>query len=155
MSRLGSCEALPLVSLSSDLANFKTRSWLKSALWCLSQVMDPFYNFQFTWTNLKKMGLVANTGKTLFWFRLIDSSNSLIFRRVFYTIDDNSEIHVVYFSHWIPTTYNQMQITPCPRCFLHCLVNDESPLALKSVGEKLLHRSCLSVLPSYHCLQLF
>ncbi|PKK77572.1 hypothetical protein RhiirC2_771192 [Rhizophagus irregularis] len=101
------------------------------------------------------MGLIANTGKTPFWFWLIvDSSNSLIFGQVFYTFDDNSEIHVVYFSHWIPTTYNQMQITPYPRCFLYCLVNDESPLALKSVGEKLLHRSCLFVLPSYHCLQL-
>ncbi|PKK69727.1 hypothetical protein RhiirC2_780632 [Rhizophagus irregularis] len=37
-------EACPLVSLSFDLAVLETRSWLKSALWCLSQVVDPFYN---------------------------------------------------------------------------------------------------------------
>ncbi|GET61524.1 hypothetical protein GLOIN_2v1768937 [Rhizophagus irregularis DAOM 181602=DAOM 197198] len=39
----------------------------------------------------------------------------------------------------IPFTYNRMQITPYPGCSLHCLANDEGPLALKSVGEKLLH----------------
>ncbi|CAB4484928.1 hypothetical protein RhiirA5_405583 [Rhizophagus irregularis] len=32
---------------------------------------------------------------------------------------------------------------------------DEGPLALKTVGGKLIHRSCLSVLPSYRCLQLY
>ncbi|CAB4437356.1 unnamed protein product [Rhizophagus irregularis] len=29
------------------------------------------------------------------------------------------------------------------------------PLALKSVGGKLIHRSCLSILPSYRCLNLY
>ncbi|EXX73876.1 hypothetical protein RirG_056340 [Rhizophagus irregularis DAOM 197198w] len=48
-----------------------------------------------------------------------------------------------------------MQITPCPSCSLHCLDMDEGPLALKTVGGKLIHRSCLSVLPSYRCLQLY
>ncbi|PKY22626.1 hypothetical protein RhiirB3_503700 [Rhizophagus irregularis] len=193
-------EACPLVSLSSNLAVLETRSWLKSALWCLSQVVDLFYNFPFTWNDLKHMGLVAATGKTPSWFRIIislssltsllpkrmrliditpslstlvgkfvdtintssyirlrnkyywiagiDSSNSLIFGRVFYTFDDDSGTRVVYFSHWILTMHNQMQITPCPGCSL-------SPLALKTVGGKLIHRSCLSVLPSYRCLQLF
>ncbi|UZO25044.1 uncharacterized protein OCT59_017331 [Rhizophagus irregularis] len=171
-------EACPLVSLSSNLAVLETRSWLKSALWCLSQVVDLFYNFPFTWNDLKHMGLVAATGKTPSWFRIIislssltsllpkrmrliditpslstliagiDSSNSLIFGRVFYTFDDDSGTRVVYFSHWILTMHNQMQITPCPGCSL-------GPLALKTVGGKLIHRSCLSVLPSYRCLQLF
>ncbi|PKY59071.1 hypothetical protein RhiirA4_481524 [Rhizophagus irregularis] len=45
-----------------------------------------------------------------------------------------------------------MQIAPCPGCSLYCLVDNEGPLALKSVGGKLLHKSCLSILPSY---QLF
>ncbi|PKY12854.1 hypothetical protein RhiirB3_424566 [Rhizophagus irregularis] len=133
-------EVCPLVSLSSDLAVLETRSWLKSTLWCFSQIVDPFYNFQFIWSDLKYM---------------VDSSNSLIFGQVFYTFDDDSETRIVYFSHWIPFTHNQMQITPCPGCPLHCLDMDEDPLALKTVGGKLIHCSCLSILPSYHCLQLF
>ncbi|PKY57528.1 hypothetical protein RhiirA4_478659 [Rhizophagus irregularis] len=47
-----------------------------------------------------------------------------------------------------------MVLTPCPGCFLHGLEDNEGPLALKSVGGKLLHRSCLSILPSYRCLKL-
>lgn len=70
-------EACPLVSLSSNLAVLETRSWLKSALWCLSQVVDLFYNFPFTWNDLKHMGLVAATGKTPSWFRIIISLSSL------------------------------------------------------------------------------
>jgi hypothetical protein len=48
-----------------------------------------------------------------------------------------------------------MVLTPCPGCSLHSLVDNEGPLALKSVGGKLIHRSCLSILPSYRCLNLF
>ena len=48
-----------------------------------------------------------------------------------------------------------MQLTPCSGCSLHCVNDNEGPLALKSVGGKLLHRQCLSILPSYRCLQLF
>ncbi|UZO12749.1 uncharacterized protein OCT59_004266 [Rhizophagus irregularis] len=66
-------EVCPLVSLSSDLAVLETRSWLKSTLWCFSQIVDPFYNFQFTWSDLKYMGLVVNTGKTPSWFWIITS----------------------------------------------------------------------------------
>ncbi|PKC16396.1 hypothetical protein RhiirA5_407104 [Rhizophagus irregularis] len=165
-------EVCPLVSLSSDLAVLETRSWLKSALWCFTQVMDPFYNFQFTWNDLKKMGLVANTGKIPFWFQIITffsnlssylpkqkdaiySSNSLVFGWAFYTFDDDSGTRIVYFSHWIPSTHNRMEITPCPGCSLHCLDMDDGPLTLKTVGGKLIHRSCLSVLFFYRCLQLF
>ncbi|PKY62773.1 hypothetical protein RhiirA4_489864 [Rhizophagus irregularis] len=48
-----------------------------------------------------------------------------------------------------------MLLTPCPGCSLHCLEDNEGPLALKSVGGKLIHRSCLSILPSYRCLNLY
>ncbi|PKK63831.1 hypothetical protein RhiirC2_854777 [Rhizophagus irregularis] len=185
-------EACLLVSLSSDLAVLESRSWLKSAFWCLSQVVDPFYNFQYTWNDLKLMGLVATTGKTPSWFQTItslsnptlylpkqigsinitsfllslvkklvntidtsfyirlcnkyywiagvDSSGSLIFGRAFYTFDDDSGTH---------------SVTPCFGCSLHCLDMDEGLLALKTVGGKLIHHSCLSVLPSYHYLQLY
>ncbi|CAB4484920.1 unnamed protein product [Rhizophagus irregularis] len=72
-------ETFPLVSLSSGLANLKMRFWLNSALWCLSQVIYPFYNFHFTWTDLRKMSLVANTGKIPSWFQLITSIPNLTF----------------------------------------------------------------------------
>jgi hypothetical protein len=48
-----------------------------------------------------------------------------------------------------------MVLTPCPGCSLHSLADNEGPLALKSVGEKLIHRSCLTILPSYRCLNLY
>ncbi|PKK57226.1 hypothetical protein RhiirC2_798443 [Rhizophagus irregularis] len=174
---LMSNEVCPLVSLSSDLAVLDTRFWLKSALWCLSQDVDLFYNFRYTWNDLKLMGSINITSSLLslvgkfvntidttsyirlqnkyYWIAGVDSSGSLIFGRVFYTFDDDSGTCVVYFSHWIPTTHNRMQITPCPGCSLHCFDIDEGPLALKTVSGKLIHRSCLSVLPSYRCLQLF
>ncbi|PKY59952.1 hypothetical protein RhiirA4_483125 [Rhizophagus irregularis] len=136
-------ESCPLVSLSPTLANLEIHSWLKSALWCLSQLLDPLRRFQYSWMDLKKMGLVPNTSRTPFWFKEIsfipnlpslltspcpcnisitpplfsligkfvdkidefahirlrnkyywiaglDSSNSLIFGRAFYTCDDFS-----------------------------------------------------------------
>ncbi|PKY59070.1 hypothetical protein RhiirA4_481523 [Rhizophagus irregularis] len=61
-------DACPLVSISSHLANLETTSWLRSALWCLSQLFDPFKNFRFTWSDLRRMSHVANTGKTPSWF---------------------------------------------------------------------------------------
>ncbi|PKY59459.1 hypothetical protein RhiirA4_482228 [Rhizophagus irregularis] len=214
----------PLVSISPFLANLETHSWLKSALWCLSQLLDPFRKFQYYWMDLKKMGLVANTSRIPSWFKEIssipslpsllmspnpsnicitpplssligkfvdkideiahirvrnkyywiaglDSSDSLIFGRAFYTFDDSAGNRVIYFSHWIPTSYDRMVVTPCPGCSLHCLEDNEGPLALKSVGGKLIHRSCplalksvggklihrscLSILPSYRCLNLY
>ncbi|CAB4409638.1 unnamed protein product [Rhizophagus irregularis] len=201
-------ESCPLVSISSSLANLETFSWLKSALWCLSQLLDPFRRFQYTWMDLKKMGLVPNTSRIPSWFKEIssipnlpslitssrsnnisitlslfsligkfvdkidevthirlrnkyywiaglDSSNSLIFGRAFYTFDDSSGNRVIYFSHWIPIPNDRMVLTPCPGCSLHCLDDNEGPLALKSVGGKLIHRSCLSFLPSYRCLNLY
>ncbi|PKY59951.1 hypothetical protein RhiirA4_483124 [Rhizophagus irregularis] len=48
-----------------------------------------------------------------------------------------------------------MLLAPCPGCSLHSLKENEGPLALKSVGGKLIHRSCLSILPSYRCLNLY
>ncbi|PKY57526.1 hypothetical protein RhiirA4_478656, partial [Rhizophagus irregularis] len=168
-------ECCPLVSLSPSLANLETHSWLKSALWCLSQLLDLFRKFQYSWTDLKKMGLVANTSRIPSWFKEISSipnlptlltsprpsnisldlSNSLIFGRAFYTFDDSSGIRVIYFSHWIPTSHDRMVLAPCPDCSLHCLEDNEGPLALKSVGGKLIHRSCLTILPSYRCLNLY
>ncbi|CAB4407297.1 unnamed protein product [Rhizophagus irregularis] len=68
-----------------------------------------------------------------YWIAGLDSSNSLIFGRAFYTLDDSSGTRVIYFSHWIPTSHDRMILTPCPGCFLHCLVENEGPLALKSV----------------------
>ncbi|PKY52549.1 hypothetical protein RhiirA4_470237 [Rhizophagus irregularis] len=185
-------ESCPLVSVSSNIATLESRSWLRSALWCLSQLFDPFRQFQYTWTDLKKMGLVPNTARVPSWFKEIssipnlrfffppslprniritpslssllgkfvdkidettpirlrnkyywiaglDSSDSLIFGRAFYTLDDDTGCRVIYFSHWIPTANDRMQITPCPGCTLNCLVDNEGPLALKSVGGKLLH----------------
>ncbi|CAB4420720.1 unnamed protein product [Rhizophagus irregularis] len=201
-------ESCPLVSISPSLANLETHSWLKSALWCLSQFLDPFRIFQYSWMDLRKMGLVAYTGCIPSWFKEIssipdlpsllmspcpsniritpslssligkfvdkidevthirlcnkyywiaglNSSNSLIFGRAFYTFDDSSENRVIYFSHWIPTSHDCMVLTPCPGCSLHCLEDNEGPLALKSVRGKLIHRSCLSILPSYRCLNLY
>jgi hypothetical protein len=201
-------EHCPLVSISSSLANLETPSWSKSALWYLTQVMDPFLRFQYTWMDLKKMGLVANTSRIPSWFKEIsaipnlpslvmpplfsnisitpslfsligkfvdkideishirlrnkyywiagiDSSKKLIFGRAFYTLDDSSGCRVIYFSHWIPTSHDRMVLTPCSGCSLHSLINNDGPLALKSVGGKLIHRSCLSVLPSYRCLNLY
>ncbi|CAB4440208.1 unnamed protein product [Rhizophagus irregularis] len=201
-------ESCPLVSISPSLANLETPSWLKSALWCLSQLLDPFRNFQYSWMDLKKMGLAANTSRIPSWFKEIsaipslpsllitpfpsnicitpslssligkfvdkidevayirlrnkyywiaglDSSNSLIFGRAFYTLDDSFGNRIIYFSHWIPTSHDRMVLTPCPGCSLHCLEDNEGPLALKSVGGKLIHRSCLSILPSYRCLNLY
>ncbi|PKY61521.1 hypothetical protein RhiirA4_486603 [Rhizophagus irregularis] len=189
-------ESCPLVSISPSLANLETQSWLNSALWCLSQLLDSFRKFQYSWMDLKKMGLVANTSCIPSWFKEIssipnlpsllmslcpsnisitpslssligkfvdiidevahiklrnkyywiaglDSSNSLIFGRVFYTFDDSSGICVIYFSHWIPTSQDRMLLTPCPGCSLHCLDENEGPLALKSVGGKLIHRSSI------------
>ncbi|CAB4374410.1 unnamed protein product [Rhizophagus irregularis] len=167
-------EVCPLVSLSPDLAVLETHSWLKSTLWYLSQIVDLFYNFQFTWSDLKYMEstnitppLSSLVGKFIdiidtssyirlcnkyYWIAEVDSSNSLIFGQVFYTFDDDSGTRIIYFSHWIFSTHNQMQITPCPGCSLHCLDMDKGPLALKTVSGKLIHRSCLSILPSYRCL---
>ncbi|PKY59754.1 hypothetical protein RhiirA4_430650, partial [Rhizophagus irregularis] len=90
-----------------------------------------------------------------YWIAGLDSSNSLIFGRAFYTLDDSFGNRVIYFSHWIPTSHDRMVLTPCPGCSLHCLEDNEGPLALKSVGGKLIHRSCLSILPSYRCLKLY
>ncbi|PKY56866.1 hypothetical protein RhiirA4_477468, partial [Rhizophagus irregularis] len=166
-------ESCPLVSISPFLANLEIHSWLKSALWCLSQLLDPFRRFQYSWMDFRKMGLVAYTGCIPSWFKEIssipdlpsllmspcpsniNSSNSLIFGRAFYTLDDSSGNRVIYFSHWIPTSHDRMVLTPCPGCSLHCLEDNDGPFALKSVRGKLIHRSCLSILPSYRCLNLY
>ncbi|PKC01376.1 hypothetical protein RhiirA5_426816 [Rhizophagus irregularis] len=146
---------------------------------CLSQVVDPFYNFRYTWNNLKLMGLIAPTGKTPSWFQIITSlsnptsylpkriesinitpSLSSLVGKFVDTIDTSSYIRLRNKYYWIAEVDFSGslifgQITPCPGCFLHCLDMDEGPLALKTVGGKLIHRSCLSVLPFYRCLQLY
>ncbi|CAB4437129.1 unnamed protein product [Rhizophagus irregularis] len=35
-------QSVPLVTLSTELANSEKASWLSSPLWCLSQLVDPF-----------------------------------------------------------------------------------------------------------------
>ncbi|CAB4400840.1 unnamed protein product [Rhizophagus irregularis] len=170
-------EACSLVSLSSDLAVLETHSWLKSALWCFSQFQiiaslpNPtsylpkcIESICITLFLSSLVGKFVNTIDTssyirlrnkYYWIAGVDFSSSLIFRQVFYTFDNDSGTRVVYFSHWIPTQQNRMQITPCSGCSLYCLDMDEGPLALKTVGGKLIYRAYLSVLPSYRCLQLF
>ncbi|CAB4437098.1 unnamed protein product [Rhizophagus irregularis] len=100
------------------------------------------------------MGLVANTGRIPFCITpplssLLDSCNSLIYGRAFYTLDDSSSGNrIIYFSHWIPTPHDRMLLTPCPGCSLHCLEDNEGPLALKSVGGKI-NSSILFINPSF------
>ncbi|CAB4407464.1 unnamed protein product [Rhizophagus irregularis] len=60
--------SIPLVTLSSELANSEKVTWLFSKLWCLSQLVDPFHQFIYTWMDLKRMNLVSKTGKTPSWF---------------------------------------------------------------------------------------
>ncbi|PKY61362.1 hypothetical protein RhiirA4_486231 [Rhizophagus irregularis] len=199
-------QSVPLVTISSELANSEKATWLFSPLWCLSQLIDPFRQFLLTWTDLKRLNLVPKTSKTPSWFtRLIntpdlisllpassnevsyppylvglrgsaldtidehsqikarnryywiaglDGSDSMVFGRAFYTVDVHGT-RIVYFSHWINTSSNRLNLSPCPGCSLHDLSVEDGPLRVRSVGSKLSHRSCLTFLPSYRCLQLF
>ncbi|CAB4413296.1 unnamed protein product [Rhizophagus irregularis] len=199
-------QSVPLVTLSSELANSEKATWLFSPLWCLSQLVDPFRQFLFTWIDLKRLNLVPKTSKTPSWFtRLtnlsnlisylpvspgvaahppyfltlqgsaldvideqsrikarncyywiagLDSSDSMIFGRVFYTVDVHGT-RIVYFSHWINSSSNRFVLSPCHGCSLHDASIVDGPLQVRSVGSKLSHRSCLTFLPSYRCLQLF
>ncbi|PKY59943.1 hypothetical protein RhiirA4_430771 [Rhizophagus irregularis] len=199
-------QSVPLVTLSSELANSEKATWLFSPLWCLSQLIDPFRQFLLTWTDLKRLNLVPKTSKTPSWFtRLtnipdlisylpvfsgvvayppylltlqgsaldvideqsrikarnryywiagLDSSDSMIFGRVFYTVDVHGT-RIVYFSHWINSSSNRFVLSPCQGCSLHDASIVDGPLQVRSVGSKLSHRSCLTFLPSYRCLQLF
>ncbi|CAB4422049.1 unnamed protein product [Rhizophagus irregularis] len=199
-------QSVPLVTLSSELANSEKATWLFSPLWCLSQLIDPFRQFPFTWTDLKRLNLVPKTSKTPSWFtRLInipdlisylpvssgvvayppyllalqgsaldvideqsrikarnryywiaglDGSDSMIFGRVFYTVDVHGT-RTVYFSHWSTSSSNRFTLSPCQGCSLYDGSIVDGPLQVRSVGSKLTHRSCLTFLPSYRCLQLF
>ncbi|CAB4405832.1 unnamed protein product [Rhizophagus irregularis] len=198
--------SVPLVTLSPELANSEKATWLFSPLWCLSQLIDPFRQFLFTWSDLKRLNLVPKTSKTPFWFtRLIsipnlisylptspgvvtyppyltslqgsaldvideqsrikarnryywiaglDGSDSMIFGRVFYTVDVHGT-RIVYFSHWVTSSSNRFALSPCQGCSLHDASIVDGPLQVRSVGSKLTHRACLTFLPSYRCLQLF
>ncbi|PKY57186.1 hypothetical protein RhiirA4_478085 [Rhizophagus irregularis] len=164
-------QSVPLVTLSPELANSEKATWLSSPLWCLSQLVDPFRQFLFTWTDLN---LVPKTGKTPSWFTRfinmpnlisyllassdvhagLDGSDSMIFGQVFYTVDVHGT-RIVYFSHWSNSFSNRSVLSPCQGCSLHDASIEDGPLQVRSVGSKLSHRSCLTFLPSYRCLQLF
>ncbi|CAB4437105.1 unnamed protein product [Rhizophagus irregularis] len=89
-----------------------------------------------------------------YWIAGLDSSNSMIFGRVFYTVDVHGT-RIVYFSHWVNSPADRSTISPCRGCLLHDATIEDGPLRVRSVGSKLSHRSCLTFLPSYRCLQLF
>ncbi|CAB4431599.1 unnamed protein product [Rhizophagus irregularis] len=89
-----------------------------------------------------------------YWIAGLDGSDSMIFGRVFYTVDVHGT-RIVYFSHWINSSSNRFVLSPCQGCSLHDASIADGPLQVRSVGSKLSHRSCLTFLPSYRCLQLF
>ncbi|CAB4431673.1 unnamed protein product [Rhizophagus irregularis] len=88
-----------------------------------------------------------------YWIAGLDGSDSMIFGRVFYTVDVHGT-RIVYFSHWTSPS-NQFALSSCQGCSLHDNSIEDGPLQVRSVGSKLTHRSCLTFLPSYRCLQLF
>ncbi|PKY62936.1 hypothetical protein RhiirA4_490412, partial [Rhizophagus irregularis] len=185
-------QAVPLVTLSSELANSEKATWLSSSLWCLSQLIDPFRQFILTWTDLKRLNLVPKNGKIPSWFtRLVaipnlisylpislsvvsyppyltslqgsaldiideqsqikarnryywiaglDASDSMIFGRVFYTVDVHGT-RIVYFSHWVTSSSNRFALSPCQGCSLHDASIVDGSLQVRSVGSKLSHRS--------------
>ncbi|CAB4469329.1 hypothetical protein RhiirA5_413169 [Rhizophagus irregularis] len=53
-----------------------------------------------------------------YWIVELDGANSMIFGRVFYTVNVYST-QIVYFSHWINSSSNWPFITPCQDCSLH------------------------------------
>ncbi|CAB4409469.1 unnamed protein product [Rhizophagus irregularis] len=71
-------QSVPLVTLSSELANSEKATWLSSPLWCLSQLVDPFRQFLFTWTDLKRLNLMSKTGKIPSWFTHLINIPNLI-----------------------------------------------------------------------------
>ncbi|PKY60691.1 hypothetical protein RhiirA4_484665 [Rhizophagus irregularis] len=89
-----------------------------------------------------------------YWIAGLSGSDSMIFGRVFYTVDVHGT-RIVYFSHWISSSSNRFTLFPCQGCFLHDASIVDGPLQVRSVGSKLTHKSCLTFLPSYRCLQLF
>ncbi|CAB4437130.1 unnamed protein product [Rhizophagus irregularis] len=90
-----------------------------------------------------------------YWIAGLDGSDSMIFGRVFYTVDVYGT-RIVYFSHWInSSSSNRSTLSPCQGCSLHDASIVDGPLQVRSVGFKLTHRQCLTFLSSYRCLQLF
>ncbi|PKY54937.1 hypothetical protein RhiirA4_427137 [Rhizophagus irregularis] len=89
-----------------------------------------------------------------YWIAGLDGSDTMIFGRVFYTVDVHGTC-IVYFSHWVNSSSDRLKISPCQGCSLHDDSIEDGPLQVRSVGSKLSHRSCLTFLPSYRCLQLF
>ncbi|CAB4413288.1 unnamed protein product [Rhizophagus irregularis] len=89
-----------------------------------------------------------------YWIAGLDGSDTMIFGRVFYTVDVHGT-RIVYFSHWITSSSDRFKISPCQGCSLHDASIENGPLQVRSVGSKLSHRSCLTFLPSYRCLHLF
>ncbi|PKY44741.1 hypothetical protein RhiirA4_459130, partial [Rhizophagus irregularis] len=89
-----------------------------------------------------------------YWIAGLDASDFMIFGRVFYTVDVHGT-RIVYFSHWKNFSSNRSVLSPCQGCSLHDASIVDGPLQVRSVSSKLSHRSCLTFLPSYRCLQLF
>ncbi|PKY61331.1 hypothetical protein RhiirA4_431746, partial [Rhizophagus irregularis] len=89
-----------------------------------------------------------------YWIAGLDGSDTMIFGRVFYTVDVH-DTRIVYFSHWITSSSDRFKLSPCQGCSLHDATIENGPLQVRSVGSNLSHRSCLTFLPVYRCLQLF
>ncbi|PKY50938.1 hypothetical protein RhiirA4_467706 [Rhizophagus irregularis] len=153
-------QSVPLVTLSPELANSEKATWLFSPLWCLSQLVDPFRQFLLTWTDLKHLisylptspgvvtpplYLMSLQGSALdvideqsrikarnryYWIAGLDGSDSMIFGRVFYTVDVHGT-RVVYFSHWTSTSSsNRFALSPCQGCSLHDASIVDGPLQM-------------------------
>ncbi|PKY57036.1 hypothetical protein RhiirA4_477810 [Rhizophagus irregularis] len=53
-----------------------------------------------------------------YWIAGLDGSDTMIFGRVFYTVDVHGS-RIVYFSHWITSPSDRFKISPCQGCSLH------------------------------------
>ncbi|PKC58358.1 hypothetical protein RhiirA1_471089 [Rhizophagus irregularis] len=150
--------SVPLVTLSSELVNSKKSTWLFSPLWCLLQLIDLFHQFVFTWMDLKRINLVPKTGKTSSWFTRFISIPNLI------SYLPAVNIPLIYppqllklqdFTLAVTSSSNRSVLSPCHGCPLHDASIVDDPFQMRSVRFKLFHRTCLTFLPSYRCLQLF
>ncbi|PKY57188.1 hypothetical protein RhiirA4_478087 [Rhizophagus irregularis] len=137
--------SIPLVTLSSELANSEKATWLFSKLWCFSQLVDPFNQFLLLAVTIpiqypSFVLMLQNTAlatideqshikarNRYYWIAGLDGSNSLIFGRVFYTVDVHGT-RIVYFSHWVNSLANGSIISPCQGCSLHDGTIEDGPL---------------------------
>ncbi|PKY62754.1 hypothetical protein RhiirA4_489804, partial [Rhizophagus irregularis] len=62
-----------------------------------------------------------------YWIAGLDSSDAMIFGRVFYTVDVHGT-RIVYFSHWVTSSTDRFKISPCQGCSLHDDSIEDGPL---------------------------